>query len=151
MGDRGNICINYNNAYGQESKYPPIYFYGHWSGTEMPFVLQRALKKHRRWNDPAYLARIIFNELTAGYEKEETGYGIAPYICDNEHDILEVCVEEKKVKRLAYSWRKAGDIGQGKAVDGLPDYYEGNEKPIKEWTFDEFCALTEEELQKENI
>jgi len=66
MGDRGQVLI----------KDEGVYLYTHWSATELVETVKTALAKRRRWDDPEYLARIIFNEMTKGSEMEETGYGI---------------------------------------------------------------------------
>jgi len=91
MGDRGNICIRYED--GAE-----IYFYTHWRGSAIKGMLQNALSKHWRWDDPPYLARIIFCEMIDGNEKDETGFGIGPDICDNEHPIVYVNTHKKTVQ-----------------------------------------------------
>src|SRR5512136_274571 len=66
MGDRGQVYI----------KDEKTYLYTHWSATELPEMVERAIAKKWRWNDPEYLARIIFDEMTDGCHGEETGYGI---------------------------------------------------------------------------
>jgi hypothetical protein len=73
MGDRGNIIIE---ADGQT--FPaPVYLYTHWSGSDIPKLLKAALIKGvSRWDDPAYLARIIFQTLIGG-DKGETGFGLS--------------------------------------------------------------------------
>lgn len=82
MGDRGNIIIRYSNG-------KDIYFYTHWRGSEMRGILASALARGTdRWSDESYLARIIFCELVKGQEMDTTGFGIAPYEIDNEHQHL---------------------------------------------------------------
>lgn len=84
MGDRANIEI----VYDDNNK---IYFYTHWSGTELPQTLQSALVRGKnRWDDDAYLARIIFSEMIRNEVLDETGYGIAPYILDTNHILISV-------------------------------------------------------------
>lgn len=93
MGDRANIAIEYEN--GQR-----IYFYGHWSGADYAQALRRALAKRWRWEDSAYLARIIWDEFCAAENHgQQTGFGIHPEICDNEHPILVVDVKHQRVIR----------------------------------------------------
>ncbi len=116
MGDRANICIQYEKG-------ERIYFYGHWSGEDYAQALQRALAKHWRWDDEAYLSRIIWDEFCpTDMRGEETSFGISPFICDNEHPILVVIPSRRVVLREAYvtSYRNL---------------------PAKEWTFDEYVAL----------
>jgi hypothetical protein len=74
-----------------------IYLYSHWGGSELPTVLQKALAKRWRWADPAYLARIIFDEMIEGEGGNETGYGISTFQPDNEHLILVVNCQSQTV------------------------------------------------------
>jgi hypothetical protein len=84
MGDRANIKM----VYQDKSK---VYFYTHWAGSELPETLKAALIRGKgRWTDEPYLARIIFSEMIQNEVMSETGYGISPYLCDNEHNILSV-------------------------------------------------------------
>lgn len=117
MGDRGNIVMRFGGK-------TDIYLYTHWSGSEIGATAQRALTKQWRWDDDAYLARIVFDELTTGQHGKETGFGIAPYPCDNEHDYLCIDVEAQKVRRLDA----------------------GNKNEKQSWSFEEFVKLTEDEL-----
>ena len=92
MGDRANVRIRYED--GQD-----IYFYTHWSGTEMPGTVAASLARGRsRWDDESYLARILFCDLVKGDELGLTGFGIAPYIGDNEHPILTVDMKHRRVE-----------------------------------------------------
>lgn len=117
MGDRGNIVMEYSETKER------VFFYAHWSGSDLPQILQTALQRKIRWQDESYLARIIFNGMTDGVESEETGFGIAPYLCDNEHDLLIVNPSQQTVTR------ETEDGGQ-----------------VQTWTFEEFCALDLETL-----
>lgn len=66
MGDRGQVFI----------KDAGVYLYTHWGACELVKTVQRALAKRWRWDDPEYLARIIFDEMEGNSKFEETGYGI---------------------------------------------------------------------------
>lgn len=91
MGDRGNIVV-------QEAVGKRVYLYTHWRGSEIKSVVQLALQRHQRWNDPAYLARIIFCQLLApGDLKGETGYGISATIGDNGYPVVVVDCERQRV------------------------------------------------------
>lgn len=94
MGDRGNIVI-------QEAPGKRVYLYTHWSGSDIAKTAKRALARKQRWNDPAYLARIVFCEMIGhddvGALQGETGFGISTGLCDNEHPILVVDVEHQSV------------------------------------------------------
>lgn len=67
MGDRAQVFI----------KDTGVYLYTHWSACELPSDVQKAIEKRWRWDDPEYLARIIFDEMTRDTKFEETGYGIS--------------------------------------------------------------------------
>jgi len=70
MGDRRNVIVKNNNA--------GVGLYTHWSGSELKETVKTALKRHQRWDDDAYLARIIFCQMVKGQESDETGFGITP-------------------------------------------------------------------------
>ena len=117
MGDRANIVIQYEKG-------ERIYFYGHWNGEGYASALQLALAKRWRWDDPAYLARIIWDEFCPR-PGTETGFGISPYLCDNEHPILVVDVGAKEVR-----------------TEAEPDAKTAPWYPVgRRWTFEEYVAL----------
>lgn len=90
MGDRGNIVVIDN-----EQK---VFLYAHWKGCDLPDIAQRALNRGRgRWNDPAYLTRIIFCDMIGNDLKGESGYGISPFIQDNEYPLLVVNCDKQEV------------------------------------------------------
>lgn len=71
MGDRGNIVLRSN---GEE-----VWLYSHWNGSFLPEILEAAMKRGKgRWDDPSYLARIIFSEMIRDDINGETGFGIWP-------------------------------------------------------------------------
>lgn len=113
MGDRGNILIG------------GVYLYTHWGGSELHKILQDALKKRWRWDDTPYLTRIIFCEMIKGCEEEETGFAISTKINDNEHNILEVDVDDNIIIERDTSF-----------------------KVIKKWSFEDFIREDfKEEMQ----
>lgn len=114
MGDRGNIEIR------QPHTTDSVYLYTHWGGSDIASTLAAALDRGRgRWSDPAYLTRIIFDELTAG-DRSETGFGISVgQPDDNEHHIPVV------------QWTPARDTGTGEPTIT----YHG-----RTWTPDEYVA-----------
>ena len=117
MGDRGNIVMRYNS----KSRKTDIYFYTHNSGSEIGAIARRALAKRLRWDDDAYLGRIVFGELTRDAYSEETGFGVGPMPCDNSHDYLVIDCDNQKVLRCAH------DVTSNKMG-----------KILKQWSFDEF-------------
>lgn len=118
MGDRANVRFIYDYPKGglaegerrQRSELPDdpdqradIFFYTHWGGSELPRTVAEALKRGTgRWDDEAYLARIIFSEMVKDEVLQETGYGIAPYQPDNEHSIVEVDARLKTVNGVPF-------------------------------------------------
>lgn len=91
MGDRANIRV-------VEEQGGTLYFYTHWSGTELPATLAVALDAGRgRWNDESYLSRIIFSRMVREDIDGETGYGLSTYRGDFEHEDLVVHMREQSV------------------------------------------------------
>jgi hypothetical protein len=72
MGDRANVAIVFDK--GQK-----VYFYTHNYGNELPALVHKAIARRQRWDDPAYLARIIFCEMLQDDDirQQETGFGIS--------------------------------------------------------------------------
>ena len=119
MGNRGNIVIRFNDSTDKPSA---VWFYTHWSGTEIGQVVRNTLARRKRWDDPAYLARMIFDELTAGKQGKETGFGISTGMCDNEHDLLVIDTDAQTVRR----------------VDSDDDIDANGQR----WSFEEFASLS---------
>lgn len=128
MGDRVNICMR------DEGK--NVYFYGHWSGYDAPEIVRKALARKQRWDDPSYLARIVFCHLLGGDRPEdgivlynvkaETGFGISTEPQDNSYPIIVVSTPDNRVTIEA---------------DDRPGF---NIKPsgeVKSYSFDEYVAL----------
>lgn len=86
MGDRANVYIH-------EGDKPGIYVYTHWSGTELPQKVQAALETPRaqqRLTDPAYLTRILIEELTAEDRDSATGWGVSTSVGDGSDRIVDI-------------------------------------------------------------
>lgn len=111
MGDRANIVMVYDND-------EKIYLYTHWGGYRLATDLQHALiRGESRWDDDSYLARIIFSEMIQGEVLEETGYGISPYMCDNEHPLIYVTPKKQEVSIGQGSWSFEEFVGLD--LDGI--------------------------------
>lgn len=83
MGDRANIVVKC----GKEQ----VCLYTHWDGTNLPKILQNALKRGKsRWADFQYLTRIIFSEMIKDYIMDECGYGITQTPWDGQNKIITV-------------------------------------------------------------
>ena len=110
MGDRANVQV--------VSDDDSVFLYSHWGGTELLFVLQNALSRRVRWDDHAYLARIIFGEMVKDDVLGELSYGISSSPPDGGDRTLRVdCVDQ------TVSW---------------VDAYEPDEPAHVVFTFEEF-------------
>jgi hypothetical protein len=103
-----------------------IFFYTHWDGYKLPKTVQAALKRGEgRWNDPAYLGRIVFSQMISGHLMEETGYGISLVIPDNSYPLLVIDADAKQV-----------------CFEDGPGVYSSKKAAIgKSLSFEAFCAL----------
>lgn len=73
MGNRAEIYVHEGDA-------PGVYLYTHYDGDSLPQVVHRGMVSsngRNRWDDAPYLARILFEELIRGRERQEMGYGIS--------------------------------------------------------------------------
>jgi hypothetical protein len=97
MGDRGNIKIPMPACNGEPAG--NVFLYGHWSGEDLPKIVQAGLKAGvDRWEDNTYLARIIFCQMMGNDTQSVTGYGIGSYPADNEYPYLVVDVDAQEVR-----------------------------------------------------
>ncbi len=97
MGMRRHIALKYN---GKDSK---IYLYTHWGADGLENVLAGSLDRAReRWGDDSYLGRIIFTDMTKRVGDELTGYGISPFVTDDEYPTIEVDLEKQTVNDVPY-------------------------------------------------
>lgn len=86
MGDRGNIVIL------QSQPDQKIYLYTHWERSRLPEILARALSRGEdRWDDEAYVARIVFSEMIRNDLDGVTGYGISSYLQDGDETLIVDC------------------------------------------------------------
>lgn len=119
MGDRANVYVKDGETDG-------VYLYTHWGGDTLPLEVKKALAKRWRWDDPQYLARIIFDVMSGGRHGEETGLGITSRVHDNEHLIVQVDCDQRTVVFLP----------------------EGLGMPLHTWSFDEFVGMTDAAIRK---
>jgi hypothetical protein len=117
MGERTNVKVI------TEPDGRGVFFYSHDGGPEAtPIAVQRALARHVRWDDPSYLARIIFDTLSDGCQGSEYGFGISAEMHNNEWPIIVVGQGRVRMCRI----RGCAGIG---AVE-------------RDWSFEDFCALS---------
>ena len=91
MGDRANVQIH-------DKDFGDVYLYTHWSGSELPAIVQKALARKQRWEDASYLARIVFCEIVVESEWDaEAGYGISSVVGDEDDRVLTIDVDNQQV------------------------------------------------------
>lgn len=78
MGDRSNIKVVYPSG-------DVIYLYGHWLGRENRSIVDEAVAEGQRLSDPEYFTRILFSKMVKNDIDGSTGFGISPYLCDNDY------------------------------------------------------------------
>ena len=122
MGDRGNI-IFFEQI---DDQVGTVYLYTHWLGYEMPRIVQKALKRKIHWDDSAYLARTVFDELVGRNQGSDGGFGISAFMQDNEHPLLLIDVANQLI----------GVVEAPDSPTELPKV-----KPENLFTFDAFVAL----------
>jgi len=122
MGDRGNVYCK-----EQWEKKGGVYLYSHWGGSNLPNIVQTVLTRKQRWDDGAYLTRMIFCAMVRNDIDGEVGYGISTTLCDNGHPIVVVDVNTQTIGFAS----------------------EDNEpKMFVEWSFDEYIALDTTEIEE---
>jgi len=91
--NRGTVEI-WNNAAAPKSEERPVVLYTHWGASTLMQDVLSAIERRERWNDPAYLSRIIFCHMICGDLNplsSSTGYGI---LTDNVGDAsIEIVVD----------------------------------------------------------
>jgi hypothetical protein len=111
MGMRRNIQVIYEEETVADGgtmvrvpeNRPSVYFYTHWGAEGLEETLASSLERARdRWDDETYLARVIFTDMTADAGDDVTGYGIAPYVMEEEFTTLVVDMKAKTVNGTPY-------------------------------------------------
>ena len=116
MGDRAQVLIEDEG----------VYLYTHWTATELPNIVKTALRKRWRWDDPEYLARIIFCEMVKSDLMDETGYGIG----SNQHQdiwrLIKINCKENKIIQEEF----------------INEEFKTNKEKVFEGTFEEYINDT---------
>jgi len=84
MGARSNIAIKYSTG-------DSVYLYGHWLGEDNQKIVEEAIASSGRVSDEAYFTRVLFCKMLGDNLQDwrgENGYGISPYVVDNEYPIV---------------------------------------------------------------
>lgn len=95
MGNRGQIKVE------QRGDDPAVYLYSHWNASGLPALLARALQPGERWDDHEYLARIIFDKLSADTSRDHLGVGIGTNQHGDVWRVIEVDPDEQELRFLA--------------------------------------------------
>ena len=99
MGNRGNIKID------------DVYLYTHWKGSMTEQIVTAALRRSRdRWDDSAYLTRIIFCELIIEDDFHDTiaelndtiGYGISTHRIETNYPDVIINTEDQTVNGIPF-------------------------------------------------
>lgn len=122
MGDRANILIKQPPMFGAPQY---VFLYSHNGGKQLPATLQTALKRRRRWDDEAYLARVIFDAMTDGHHGEETGFGITTQLTETDRPLIVVNCAKQLIEFHQHVRELAHPIG--------PE--------LARYTFKEYCDL----------
>ena len=75
-----------------------VYLYSHYDSFEIETIVAKALSKRWRWDDPEYLARIIFDAMIGDSFGEETGYGIGTQQHGDIDNLVTIDCEEQTVQ-----------------------------------------------------
>ena len=103
MGCRGTIEI-WEHGAAPKDEARPVVLYTHWGANEMEDDLRDVLSRKKRWNDPAYLSRMIFCRMIRNDIDGETGYGI---MTDNINDAeQEIIVDCNRQEVIVKGWKK---------------------------------------------
>lgn len=102
MGDRANVRLDYYWQQEGKKTEASIFIYTHWEGHRLPLLVHEGLALKARWEDAAYLTRIIADSIIpapdlAYNRTTTTGYGISTWICDNEHAIIVLNTHKKTI------------------------------------------------------
>ena len=113
-----NIALGYGReASNSNSDLMKIYFYTHWGALDLEDDLRQALiRGESRWNDPAYLARIIFSEMIRHDVMGVTNFGIDVVECDPEYPTIEVDLINRTVDGVPFGDFIAGAAPYESAV-----------------------------------
>lgn len=132
MGDRGNIAIK--QAPGQW-----LWIYAHWHGSEMASLAQNGIRLGKpRSNDLAYFNRCVITEATKGaMVGDPTGFGVGLERQDNQWNIVLIEPEARAVRIISR--------------DGFFEKWDPDgpdPREVARYTFDEYLALTDSELER---
>lgn len=72
-----------------------VFLYTHWGSREIVEDVRTVIRRGERLDDPEYLARIVFDQMTLGQQGSEIGAGIGT----SQHGDIEILVTIDTEKR----------------------------------------------------
>jgi len=99
MGDRAHVKVI-------DGTNPPLYLYTHWGASTIVNDVHEVLKVRKRWDDPAYLSRMIFDRMKKDSVDSVLGFGISTYepdgwiavTVDTDNHVVSFATEDTEVK-----------------------------------------------------
>ncbi len=82
-----------------------VFLYTHWGSKEIVEDVRTVIRRGKRLNDPEYLARIVFDQMTLGEQGSDIGAGISTSQ-HGDNDILVTINTEKKTVRVDNMYEK---------------------------------------------
>lgn len=134
MSTRGNIVVHSTDGVDHAL----VFLYQHCDGYDLGVLLKEVLARKARWDDPEYLARMIFSRMVKDRIDDENGFGISAHPMDANCNVLVVTPGDAPTVALY-------PVG---AYESLADICSGKDKtkPIKRWTFDKYIAESDKTL-----
>lgn len=121
MGDRCNVVVTELSAKGLTPKAAAelkgsVVLYSHWGGESIVTTTKEGMRKGRgRFNDPAYLTRILFSNMIRADINSETGFGISSGgFGDGEYNVIVVDTADGTVRHF--------NRGKVQAWDSFADF-----------------------------
>jgi hypothetical protein len=74
-----------------------VFLYTHWGAEEITEDVRTVIRRGKRLNDPEYLARIIFDQMTLGQQGQDIGAGIGTQEAGDIEVLVTVDTERKLV------------------------------------------------------
>ena len=102
---RRNIALDYGRDLKNPNiSCPTIYFYTHWGGMDLEDDLRQALiRGTSRWNDPPYLARIIFSQMIQHDLLDVVGFGIDVDEFEPDYPTINVDLKNRTVDGVPFA------------------------------------------------
>ena len=88
MGDRAQVHMQDTG----------VFLYTHFDGSNLEEIVRDVLKRKKRWSDPRYLARMIFDAMIGDDQGSENGYGIDTNQCNDVNFVIEINTSEKIIR-----------------------------------------------------